>query len=244
MPERTRSALRVGLDEGWLPVHHDADRPPAPGSVGGRALAGLGGAGPAGRRGDGLVQLARGRGGQLGGRARGGGGWGWAGGALAGGARMGREASAADVAHPARGARRVRVGAVVAMPLADAGAEPQHPRPEPAPLRASAEAGSAEAEREPPAGGPPGCAADGGQGARCGGSAAETQRRLVEPASNPSARTDVRALPQRPLGVCGGVREVRAGALVLEPGRAQRAWVRARDPWGPKSRAKARGRAA
>ena len=109
------------------------------------------------------------------------------------------------------------MGAVVAVPLADAGAESQHPRPEPAPLRASAEAGSAAAEREPPAGRPAGCAADGGPGARCGGSAAGAPRRLAEPASNPSARTDVRALPQRPLGVCGGVGGVRAGALVLEP---------------------------
>jgi hypothetical protein len=209
--------LRVGLDEGWLPVNHDADRPPAPGSVGGRALAGLGSAGPAGRRGAGLVQLARGRGGRLGGRARGGGAWGWAGGALAGGPRVGRESGAADVAHPARGGRRVGVGAVVAVPLEGAGTVPQRPRPEPAPLRASAEAGSAAAEREPPAGLPAGCAADGGPGARCGGSAAGAPRRLAEPASNPSARTDVRALPYRPLGVCGGVDGVRADALVLEP---------------------------
>ena len=104
-----------------------------------------------------------------------------------------------------------------AVPLADAGTVPQRPWPAPAPLRASSEAGPASAEREPPAVRPAGCAADGGPGARCGGSAAGVPRRLAEPASNPSARTDVRALPQRPLGVCGDVGGVRAGALVLEP---------------------------
>jgi hypothetical protein len=125
---------------------------------------------------------------------------------------VGRESRAADVAHPARGGRRVGVGAVVAVPLEGADTVPQRPRPEPAPLRASAEAGSAAAEREPPAGRPTGCT-----GARCGGSAAGAPRRLAEPASNPSARTGVRVPPQRPLSVGDGVGCVCAGALVLEP---------------------------
>ena len=140
---------------------------------------------------------------------------------------MGREPRAADVAHPARSARRVRVGAVVAMPLADAGAEPQHPRPKPAPLRAPAEAGSAAAEREPPASQPVGVAAGNVSRARRGRCAAQMPRPVPQPASDPAAREDggVKAAPQHKQR---GDKRGRPGELV-QPRRVQRAMLRHRQ---------------
>ena len=131
-----------------------------------------------------------------GGRRVGMGGWRACGARGAAGIRCGRCRTPSTRRTAGRGGRSGR-----AVPLEGADTVPQRPRPEPAPLRASAKAGSAAAEREPPAGRPAGCAADGGPGARCGGRAAGAPRRLAEPASNPSARTDVRALPQWPRGV-------------------------------------------
>jgi hypothetical protein len=103
-------------------------------------------------------------------------------------AARGRRRRAADVAHPARGARRVGVGAVVAVPLADAGAVPQFPRPEPARLRAPAEAGSAAAECEPPPSQPVDGAARDASRARRGRGAAQMPRPVPQPASVPATR--------------------------------------------------------
>jgi len=140
---------------------------------------------------------------------------------------VGREPRAADVAHPARGARRVRVGAVVAVPLADAGAVSQLPRPEPAPLRAPAEAGSAAAERKPPASRPSGVAAGDASRARRGRGVAQMPRPVPQPASDPAAREDggVQAAPQHEQR---GEKRRRPEELV-QPRRVQRAMLRHRQ---------------
>ena len=152
---------------------------------------------------------------------------GWTGGALGERPGVRREHRAANVAHPARGARRFGVGAVVAVPLTDAGAESQHPRPEPAPLRALAEAGSAAAEREPPASPLVGGDAGDASRARRGFRAAPVPGPVLQSASAPAARKDgwVKAAPQNEQR---GEERRRPGELV-QPRRVQRAMLRHRQ---------------